>query len=150
VQQGKNMMVTETARFPQPSEWEATWYAITLEQLVDDSPLTLSDTIIPQNTGDETFTFQWDFTLGAGQTYVINLTNSIRPVTVGLNIALTNGNVVISWPTIGMTTFQLEATTSLAAPVAWIAITNQPALVGEQYQVTMPTSEAAMFYRLQF
>jgi hypothetical protein len=159
VQQGKSMTVTETVQPPMPSEWEASWYAITLEKIFDDSSLTLSDAIIPQDTGDETFTYQWDISLGAGQTYILNLTNSIRPSSVvnsirpssvQLSLVLTNGNAVISWPTNDIPSFQLQATTVPCAPGAWTVITNLPAVVEGQYQVIMPCNKAVMFYRLQF
>jgi hypothetical protein len=154
VQQGKGMMATETVQSPMPNEWDSSWYAITLDNLDNGSPITLSDSMITPDPGDQTFAFQWDTTLAAGQTFVATSTSSIRPISpaplnIGLAIALTQSNAFISWPTNGTASYQLQATTNLDVPGAWITITNLPAIMGEQYQVTMPCTNATMFYRLK-
>jgi len=149
VQQGKGMTVTQNVQSPAPSYWEASFYAITLDDLDSTNPVTLSDSFIPPDPGDQTFAFQWDVTLGAGQSVVINLTNSIRPTPIQLNIASSGGSVVISWPTNATTGYQLFSTAVLPAGSGWSAVTNTMEVVGEQYQVTLPHSFSAQFYRLQ-
>ncbi len=141
--------MTETVQAPAPSYWEASFYAITLDDLDSSNPVTLSDSFIPPDPGDQTFAFQWDVTLGTGQSVVINLTNSIRPTLIQLNIASSGGSVVISWPTNGTTGYQLFSTGVLPAGSGWSAVTNTMEVVGEQYQVTLPHSFGAQFYRLQ-
>ncbi len=67
-------------------------------------------------------------------------------------LGLTSGASAItaSWPASGVG-FGLYSTTNLASPAIWIVVTNQPALSGGQWQVTLPPDNAgARFYRLEF
>ena len=86
---------------------------ITLTELNGSSPVTLSDQIIPQAPGDQTYAFQWDATLGAGQSLVISLTKVIQPEPISLSslgIALRGGNIIISWTTNAVAGVQLQTT----------------------------------------
>ena len=166
VQEGKGMMATETVQTPMPNYWEASWYAITLDKIDGGTPITLSDQLLPQETGDQTFAFQWDATLGAGQSLVIslsksikrdlrmrpmvtNLSESITPMPVPLTIALSGPTVLISWPTNGAAGFQLQSAGALRAEAGWAAVPNPPIVVGHQYQASLPLVEPVQFYRLQ-
>jgi hypothetical protein len=158
LQQGKGMQVTETIQSPMPDHWEASYYGITLAGLLDASPLTLADTFIPPAPGDQTFAFQWDTTLGPGQSLVVNLANSIGPISgvtaapgappVWLDIALTGADVILSWPTNGAEGFELQSASTVLGE-RWNPMTNRPAVLGGQYRVILPRSVDAQFYRLQ-
>jgi hypothetical protein len=151
-QQGKGTMLTQTVQGPTPNYWEASWYSITLDELDGNSPLTLSDQLIPPSPGDQTFAYQWDVTLGAGRTFAMNLTNSVQlqPVSLGsLAIALQGGQVVISWPTNLVAGAQMQTTSALGAPAGWTAATNSPVIVNGQYQVSLAPTGGAQFYRLK-
>jgi hypothetical protein len=150
-QQGKGMTLTETVQTPVPNYWEAGWYDITLTELNGSSPVTLSDQIIPQAPGDQTYAFQWDATLGAGQSLVISLTKVIQPEPISLSslgIALRGGNIIISWTTNAVAGVQLQTTSALGVAASWSAVTNTPVVVGGQYQVSVPPAGSAQFYRL--
>jgi len=158
VQQGKGMQVTETIHSPTPDHWEAGYYGITLAGLLEPSPLTLADTFIPPAPGDQTFAFQWDTILGAGQSFVVNLANSMGPISGGvpaptappvwLDIALTGTNILLSWPTNGAEGFALQSASALSGE-RWNTITNRLVVSGEQHQVILPGPVDAQFYRLQ-
>lgn len=149
VQQGKGVTMTETVQAPTPDEWEASWYDLILEILDDGSPSTLSDALIPQAPGDQTFAYQWDETLAAGQTLTINLTDSVQSALVLLTITLSGNNVVISWPTNGTSSLQLNMATALGSDANWDVVTNRPVPAGEFYQVILPRSIGAQFFRLE-
>jgi hypothetical protein len=149
VQQGKGQSVTQSLLSPTPSDWETSFYAITLDNLDGPNPITLSDTFIPLAPGDQTFTFQWDITLAAGQTLVVNLTNHLQPVPIILNIARAGGNILLSWPTNGSDGFQLQSFPPLADRAVWEPVGNPPTIVGDQYQVLLPKTSSAQLYRLQ-
>jgi hypothetical protein len=149
VQRGKGMMATETVQTPIPSFWEASWYAITFDKLAGNSSVTLSDSLNPSGPGDQTFAYQWDLAVGVGQTVVITSVDSIRPVPVQLNIAPSGSNVILSWPTNSFGSLQLQSSSLLGAESNWTAITNLPAVANSQYQVTVPHTGSAQFYRLR-
>lgn len=68
---------------------------------------------------------------------------------VSLSIRLlTNGPVVISWPTSAVG-FSLQANTNLDFPTNWVAITNAPVIVGGKHTVTNSPTNSATFYRLK-
>jgi hypothetical protein len=151
LQQGKGMTATQTVQGSTPNYWEGSWYSIALDEIQGTSPVTLSDELIPPEPGDQTFAYQWGFTLGAGQTFTINLTNSIQPLLISfgsLDVAFQGGNVLVSWPTNGMAGVQLQTTTALGAAASWTTVTNSPVIVNGQYQVSVPPTGSAQFYRL--
>jgi hypothetical protein len=66
-----------------------------------------------------------------------------------LNIALTGGNVVLTWPT---NTYSLKYTlqgSSSLAPSSWSTVTNSPTASSNLYRVVVPANVAATFYRLK-
>jgi hypothetical protein len=152
LQQGKGMKLTQTAQGPTPSYWEASWYAIALDEIDGSLPATLSDKLIPPSPGDQTFAYQWDVTLNPGQSFAVILTNSVRPglIPIGsLGIAFQGGNVILSWPTNSGTGAKLQTTSAVGAAANWIAVTNLPVAVNGQYQVSVPPIGGAQFYRLK-
>ncbi|MBN2506720.1 MAG: immunoglobulin domain-containing protein [Verrucomicrobia bacterium] len=70
------------------------------------------------------------------------------PVSARLSIALNGANVVIAWPKT-CTAYQLMQASNLNAPIAWSQVAEPPALVGDHYEVAIPATSAAIFYRLQ-
>jgi hypothetical protein len=72
----------------------------------------------------------------------------IRPSPV-LSVATATGQLSLSWPASGVG-FGLYTATNVISPVAWSPVTNQPSLVGAQWQVGVPLApEVARFFRLQ-
>jgi hypothetical protein len=152
VQQGKGMTLTETVQPPWPDFWEASWYAITLDEIESGSPITLSDKLIPAEPGDQTYAYQWDLPLGAGQTAVLGLAQSIRgaPSSLGLlHVAFAAGSVVLSWPTNVAPGAQLQSSTSLGPSAIWTVVTTPPMVVEGQFQLSLPPAGNACFYRLK-
>jgi len=63
-----------------------------------------------------------------------------------LDITLSGGNVVLSWPTQDTTGFSLESKSDWSAP-SW-SPEGSPTVVGDQNQVTIPASGDGTYYRL--
>ena len=136
-----------------PSYYEGSWYAITFDKITGTSPIALTDTMIPQAAGDQTFAHEWDTNLAAGQTIVISLTNSITgsvtTAPVILSVAVLGNNVVISWPTNSTADFQLQSKTTLSAGSNWTNVSSPSVINGNVYQVILPILPGAQFFRLQ-
>jgi len=64
-----------------------------------------------------------------------------------LDIAMTNNQVILSWPT-WAPNFDLQSTTNLNPPTVWNGVSPLPATIGGQNIVTNPISGTQMFYRL--
>jgi lipopolysaccharide export system protein LptA len=148
VQRGKGMTATLSVQGQTPSFREASWYAMTLDEIDSVTPTILSNQINPVAAGDQTFAYQWDATLGAGQTFVLNLSNSIQSDSVRLTIALPGGNVQVSWPTSGTDSLKLQSSSSLNAGSVWADVTSPRTTIGANYQVTIPLTGQTQFYRL--
>jgi uncharacterized repeat protein (TIGR01451 family) len=77
---------------------------------------------------------------------------SIQVIQIGgpprLSIALTNQQVILSWPEVAEG-FVLEATTNVGPQASWGTVTNVPAVVGDQKTVTSPVLGTNQFYRLK-
>ncbi len=66
---------------------------------------------------------------------------------VSLSAAVSGGNLVLSWP-VGAGSFSLQSNTSLSSG-SWTAVSSPAAqLVGSQWQVTVPNTGGAKFFRL--
>ncbi len=148
-QTGKGMVLTGAVASPAPDYWEGSWYDITWTKLGGNSPVTLSDTFIPEGKGDQTFALQWDFTLSPGAGIEIDLTQTIYPAAIVLRAALQGSTLTVSWPASGGSGFHLEAAGSLGAEVDWAPVTNAPVLVGDRYEVSFPAPTGARLYRLK-
>ena len=65
-----------------------------------------------------------------------------------LSVTRSSGAVAISWPA-SSAAFVLEATGSLAAPIAWQPVGQTPVIVGPDNTVTLAASPGSKFYRLR-
>lgn len=66
-----------------------------------------------------------------------------------LNLAVTNGGLLLSWPSLSSTTnYALQQNGDLTM-TNWVAVTNQPAVANGQYQVVIPAQNGRQFYRLE-
>lgn len=87
---------------------------------------------------------------GSGQTvYLDDLTYSVAVAPPSLTVTRTGAEeVTLKWLSY-YTTFTLETTTSLEAPVVWTPVAEAPAIAGQFFTVRSRASEAARFFRLQ-
>ena len=72
----------------------------------------------------------------------------VRETAPALTVALTNQQVVLSWPE-AADGFELEMATSILGPANWVAVTNAPAIQGDQKTVTVQLLGTSRFYRLK-
>jgi hypothetical protein len=63
-----------------------------------------------------------------------------------LSVAVSAGSLVVSWPG-NVTGLTLKSTTNLKGGT-WSAVGTSPVLSGGNYQVTLPLSGTAQFFRL--
>lgn len=68
----------ETAVTQTPDHFEVAFDPTTLTSLNDGAVTTLSDTTGPLGPGDLTWAFQWDFTIGAGDSIVLSKNKSLQ------------------------------------------------------------------------
>lgn len=72
--------------------------------------------------------------------------NALPTTTVSLTATRSDANVVLSWP-VAAAGFSVQARSSLGGS-GWTTLPNPPTLVGNTWQVTLPTTGATQFYRL--
>jgi hypothetical protein len=70
----------------------------------------------------------------------------LLPPTV--SISRSAGNVVLGWPGI-LPGFVVEGTTVLNPPASWSTVTAAPPIASGNFQVTIPTTNTARFFRLR-
>lgn len=88
------------------------------------------------------------FTNSAGQNMFLDDIGFITSATPVLRILrLGNSRTQITWPT-NFTTFSLEFSTNLTAPV-WTADTNAQTVIGDQVTVTVDSTRGQRVYRLR-
>jgi hypothetical protein len=64
-----------------------------------------------------------------------------------LKLSLTENRLIISWP-LSDNPLVLQETGSLALPIAWVAVSEQPVIVAGENQLSIPLVGALKFYRL--
>jgi hypothetical protein len=75
--------------------------------------------------------------------------NALAAPQVTLGVALVGANVQLSWTTNVSVSTVLQATPTLGTGVTWSSAgLPAPTIVGDKYQVTVPASGSASFYRL--
>jgi hypothetical protein len=84
----------------------------------------------------------------------IALNNALGPVnylqlaaTPTIHAARNGANIVLSWPA-GDYGFAVQSRTNLAGGTSWSTLTNAPALVGTNWQVSLPSTNRARFFQL--
>ena len=80
------------------------------------------------------------YNAGPDQPFVV-----MRPA---LAIARSGTSALLSWPALNTASFKLQSTVALW-PVNWINVTNIPTVNNSSYQVTLPATGVASYYRLQ-
>ena len=148
MQQGKNMIATQMAEGQTPSYWEGSWYALALDTIEEATPAVLADSIIPNQAGDQTFAYQWDFSLPAGQMFALNLTNTIQSAQALLAIARSGTNVIISWPSNSAAVQNLQ-TGPLNVGATWTNLPVSPSFSNGYFEVTIPITNKEQFFRLE-
>ena len=68
--------------------------------------------------------------------------------TLPLNLALTDTNIVLSWP-VAPTGFRLESTASFTPPIVWSNVNAAVAISNNLNHVTLPAPDAQLFFRLK-
>ena len=91
-------------------------------------------------------------TVANGKVYLATFSNRLnvygllpRPL---LSIRISGNNAIVSWPTNGFSNYILQSTPTLA-PANWLDTTNAVTTTNDLFQVTIPASSAATFYRLR-
>ena len=64
-----------------------------------------------------------------------------------LSAIRSGGNIVLSWPASDFG-FAVQSKSGVASGTSWTTLTNAPALVGTNWQVSLPVSGAARFFQL--
>lgn len=72
--------------------------------------------------------------------------DTLLSTSASLTANLSGGDLVLSWP-VAAAGFSVQATSDLGSG-AWTTLTNAPSLVGDTWQVSVPTSAGPQFYRL--
>jgi hypothetical protein len=63
-----------------------------------------------------------------------------------LSVRVSGGNVIVSWPVSGPGT--LQSSPALGAGAAWTSLSGTPSIVASNYQMSVPVSGSAQFFRL--
>jgi hypothetical protein len=91
-------------------------------------------------------------TVGNGKVYLATFSNRLnvygllaRP---SLAAALSGASVTLTWPTNGFSGYKVQASTSLS-PANWVNDANPIVTTNGVFQVTVPASSSALFYRLK-
>jgi hypothetical protein len=91
-------------------------------------------------------------TVANGKVYLATFSNRLNVYGLlpapPLAIRRAGGNVVLSWPTNTFLNYALQDNTNLLA-TSWVANTNPVVATNGGFQVTIPASRAASFYRLK-
>lgn len=80
-------------------------------------------------------------------TQVLGPSQLLNTGSPSINGSLTGGNLTLSWP-LASAGFALMTRTNLASGT-WVVVSPTPQIVGNQWQVTLPVSGNAQFFRLQ-
>jgi hypothetical protein len=73
--------------------------------------------------------------------------NALLTTNVSLNVSQGSGTLMFSWP-LAASGFTLESSPALGGNAIWTPVTDAPLVVGLNYQVTVPLTNSAMFFRL--
>jgi len=91
-------------------------------------------------------------TVANGKVYLATFANRLNVYGLQppppVNIAMSGGTTTIYWPTNTPASYTLQSTTNLVIGT-WVNVTNRVAASNGVYQVTLPATTPAMFYRLK-
>jgi len=91
-------------------------------------------------------------TVANGKVYMATFSNRLNVYGLfplpPLTIRYLGANVQLSWPTNYAAGYALQASPSVS-PTAWANVGGTPVVVNGTYQVTLPVTNSATFYRLQ-
>jgi hypothetical protein len=106
----------------------------------------------PQSSGGTNYGFVlWSDGGGVSHSFLMPATNlalTASFVEPTLSSAPDSSGLNLSWPQ-WSGSLGLYTTTNLSPPATWTPVTNSPAAFNGMLNVTVPTSNAAQFYRLQ-
>jgi hypothetical protein len=71
--------------------------------------------------------------------------NQLPTTSVTATVSRSGGNVTLSWP-VAAAGFSVQSKPTIIGP--WTTLTSAPTLVGNNWQVTVPTANTAQFFRL--
>jgi RHS repeat-associated protein/uncharacterized repeat protein (TIGR01451 family) len=80
--------------------------------------------------------------------------SAVQILTIGmstpivLSIALTNNQVLLSWPS-SVGNYGLQVTTNIVSTASWGAVSNAPTTNGSTISVTIPVTQTNQYFRLQ-
>ncbi len=74
--------------------------------------------------------------------------NALTTPTPSLGAAINGANTTLTWPQ-GASGFSLVSSPVLGIGAVWTPVTNTPTLVGENYQLALPHTGAAQYFRLR-
>ena len=91
-------------------------------------------------------------TVANGKVYLATFANRLNVYGLQppppVNAILSGNNIVITWPTNTPTSYTLQSTTNLVIGT-WVSVTNSVGTSSNVYQVTVPATQPATFYRLK-
>lgn len=91
-------------------------------------------------------------TVANGKVYLATFANRLNVYGLQppppVNISFAGGNNAITWPTNTPSAYALQTTTNLVIGT-WVAVTNSVAMSNGVYQVIVPATKPATFYRLK-
>ncbi|HVM49181.1 MAG TPA: Ig-like domain-containing protein [Candidatus Acidoferrum sp.] len=142
------LQLTASASDPDGSVTNVAFYAgVTRLGQVTTSPYTLSWTI-PASGSYQLTVVATDNQGAATVSAPVMVSAAIPaiPSVPALRILPSDTNLTIYWPTF-FTAFSLQCATNLAAP-DWQIVTNVPAVVGDQFTVTLPPASVQRYFAL--
>lgn len=78
----------------------------------------------------------------------LNLALTLTNQPPSLSISQIGSTFAVQWP-FSATNVLLETATNLSAPIVWIAVTNQPQIVGAMFSVPIDPAKPTQFFRLK-
>ena len=66
-----------------------------------------------------------------------------------ISASVSGGQIVLSWPASDFN-FAVQSRSGLNSGTSWTTLTNAPALVGTNWQVSLPSTGTAQFFQLVY
>jgi hypothetical protein len=150
---------------PQTSQLTLATVPAGLQLSLDEQPLTTTTSIVavvgmsrlmaapsPQNYGGNNYQFVvWSDGGAATHSFLVPATNSVFTASYlqpNLAISSSGSNLLISWPD-WAGAMKLYQAPSLTPPISWYLLTSAPVLSNGWFNLALPATNDAQFYRLQ-